>query len=85
MKPNRTRQRSVATRRRHLLHEARMTYQRLKRKKLVLPVHIWPDRSSDIVTLLAEYALKMHRYLTTQEQLAARADAPTEPETPKTV
>ncbi len=56
------------TRRLRVLAEARKAYERLKRRNLVIDVSIWPDRSSEVVAILAVFAVNVHQYLKRAER-----------------
>lgn len=56
-------------RRTHVLVQARLAYRRLKRRRLIIDAHIWPDRSHEIVAVLAHFAYEQHAYLERAKRL----------------
>lgn len=64
----------IAARRGHVLVAARMVYRRLKRRRLLMDVSLYPDKSPEIVAVLAAFAYDVHTYLKRQERATSGPD-----------
>lgn len=54
---------SLDERRQEVLSAARMAYRRLKRRRLMMDISLYPDRSPEVVAILAAFAYDVHAYL----------------------